>query len=179
LSLDHPKSYDYKFIEKPLEPEETPNFWRFKITLKPKTAINFNLKEQREISSSYYLWNWSKDDFMKKTSFYVKQKFIDADIETQLKVIAESVQHFNELKEKREKLYQERDMMTDEQNRLRENISVLGDDNQSVTLKERYIKKLNDQENRYETISSELETLDKEITKLNKTIDDQMNKLKA
>ncbi len=179
LYLDHPKSYDYKFIEKPIEPEETPNYWRFKLTLKPKAVINFNLKEQREISSSYYLWNWSKEDFMRKTTFYVKQKFIDANIETQLKEIAESVQHFNELKDKREKLYQERDMMTDEQNRLRDNISVLGEDNQSVTLKERYVKKLNDQENTYETISFELKTLDKEITKLNKTIDNQMNKLKA
>ncbi|MEJ2296480.1 MAG: hypothetical protein P8Y23_17155, partial [Candidatus Lokiarchaeota archaeon] len=65
LYLDHPKSYGHEFLEKPIEPEETPNYWRFKLTLKPKSAINFKLKEQREISSSYYLWNWSKEDFMK------------------------------------------------------------------------------------------------------------------
>jgi predicted nuclease with TOPRIM domain len=56
---------------------------------------------------------------------------------------------------------------------------VLGNDNQSATLRERYIKKLNDQESRYETISSDLKTLDKEILKLNKTIDAKMNKLKS
>ncbi|TFF90433.1 MAG: hypothetical protein EU548_03055 [Promethearchaeota archaeon] len=179
LYLDHPKNYGYEFVKKPIEPEETPNFWRFKLTLKPKFAVTFKLEERREISSKYYLWNWSKDDFLKKVSFYVKQNFINTKLESELKEIADLVSKFNELKDKREKLYQEKDMMTDEQNRLRDNISVLGKDNQSVSLRERYIKKLNDQESRYETISSELKTLDKEILKLNKTIDARMNKLKA
>lgn len=179
LYLDHPKTYDYDFIEKPMDPEETPNYWRFKLTLKPKAAIKFKLKEQREISSSYYLWNWSKEDFMKKVSFYSKQNFIDTKLETELKAIADLISKFNDLKDKREKLYQERDMMTDEQNRLRDNISVLGNDNQSVSLRERYIKKLNDQESRFESISSELKILDKEILKLNKSIDAKMNKLKG
>ena len=116
---------------------------------------------------------------MKKVSFYVKKSFIDSKLETELKEIATLITKFNELKDKQEKLHQERDMMTDEQNRLRENLSVLGEDNQSVTLRERYIKKLNDQESRYEAISSELKTLDKDILKLNKEIDAKMNKLKA
>lgn len=74
---------------------------------------------------------------------------------------------------------QERDLMTGEQSRLRENISVLGDDSQSISLKERYVKKLNDQETRFEKISLELKKLDKEIDLLNKKIEKQMNKLKA
>ena len=41
------------------------------------------------------------------------------------------------------------------------------------------IKKLNDQESRYEAISSELKTLEQDILKLNKEIDTKMNKLKA
>ena len=89
----------------------------------------------------------------------------------------ESIQKLNDLKNKREKLYEERDVMTDEQARLRENISVLGDDSQSISLKERYIKKLNDQENRFEIISKELKKLDKDIDSLNKEIQDKMEKL--
>jgi len=179
LYLDHPKTHEYKFTETPIEPEETPNYWRFKIKLKPKDAITFNLKEQRENYSSNYLWNWSKEDILKRVGFYVKKKFIDPKIEAQLKEIAELIQSLNDLKNKRDKLYEERETMTGEQARLRENISVLGDDSQSLTLKERYIKKLNDQESRFETISSELSKLDKEINKLNKQIEDKMNKLKV
>ena len=95
----------------------------------------------------------------------------------ELNEIADLVSKFNDLKDKREKLYQERDMMTDEQNRLRENISVLGNDNQSVTLRERYIKKLSDQESRFEEIKKELKELDKKIKNLNRTIEENMNSL--
>jgi hypothetical protein len=179
LYLDHPKTHGYKFIEKPIDPEETPNYWRFKITLKPKDAIKFKLKEQQEDYSSNYIRNWSKDDILKRVGFYVKQKFINEKLETQLKEIAEFIQNLNDKKNKREKLLEERDSMSDEQSRLRENISVLGDDNQSITLKERYVKKLNDQETRFEKISVETKKLDKEINSLNKTIENKMNKLKA
>lgn len=177
LYLDHPKNNDYKFIEKPLDPEETTNYWRFKISLKPKDAITFTLKEQRENYTSNYLWKWSKDDFIKRVGFYVRKKFIDTALENQLKEIAESIQKLNDLKNKREKLYEERDVMTDEQVRLRENISVLGDDSQSISLKERYVKKLNDQENRFEIISKELKKLDKDIDSMNKEIQNKMEKL--
>ncbi|NVM35282.1 MAG: hypothetical protein HWN81_06780 [Candidatus Lokiarchaeota archaeon] len=67
--------------------------------------------------------------------------------------------------------------MTDEQVRLRENISVLGEDSQSISLKERYIKKLNTQESRFEEINKELKVLDKKIKELNTDIENKMNLL--
>ncbi|MFX0009641.1 MAG: hypothetical protein ACFE9R_04950, partial [Candidatus Hermodarchaeota archaeon] len=179
LYLDHPKTYGYKFIKKPIEPEETPNFWRFKITLKPKDAITFKLKEQREDYTSYFIRNWSKDDILKRVGFYVKQKFINETLEAQLKEIAELIQTLNDKTNMRDKLYEEKDLMSDEQARLRENIAVLGEDTQSMSLKERYVKKLNDQESRFEKISVEVKKLDKEIDSLNKSIENKMNKLKA
>jgi len=177
LYLDHPKTYEYKFIEKPIEPEETTNYWRFKITLKPKDAISFNLKEQRENYSSNYLWNYNRDDLLKTVGYYVKKKFINPTLETHLKQIAELIQTLNDLRAKEERLNDEKNSMTDEQARLRENISVLGEDSQSISLKERYIKKLNAQESRFEEIHKELETLDKKIQELNKNIEEKMNLL--
>ena len=127
--------------------------------------------------TSNYIWNWSKDEILKRVGFYVKKKFIDPDVESRLKEIADLIQKLNDLNAESNKMEDERDLMTDEQARLRENISVLGDDNQSITLKERYIKKLNDQESRFETISSELKKLDKQRKTLNKEIETKMNKL--
>ncbi|MFX0005828.1 MAG: hypothetical protein ACFFA7_14460 [Promethearchaeota archaeon] len=177
LYLDHPKTHDYKFIEKPIEPEETANYWRFKLTLKPKDAVTFKLKEQRENYSSNYLWNYSKEDLLKRVVFYVKKKFIDPELETKLKEIADLIQTLNDLRSTEDKLNEERDLMTDEQARLRENISVLGEDSQSISLKERYIKKLNTQESRFEAINKELKTLDKKIKELNSDIENKMNLL--
>ena len=178
LYLDHPKNSGFKFIEPPIQPEETPNYWRFKITLKPKDAIVFTLKERKENYTSNYLWNWSKDDILERVGFYIKHKFIDDKLENQLKEIAELIQKSGELKTRRDKLHNERDSMNDEQARLRENISVLGEDTQSISLKERYVKKLSDQENRFESISGDLNKLDKEITELNTDIDGRINGLK-
>ena len=177
LYLDHPKTHDYKFVEKPVEPEETANYWRFKLTLKPKDAVVFKLKEQKENYSSNYLWNYSKEDLLKRVGFYVKKKFIDSDLETKLKEIARLIKTLNDLRSKEDKLNEERDLMTDEQVRLRENISVLGEDSQSVSLKERYIKKLNNQESRFEEINKELKNLSKEIKELNSDIENEMNLL--
>lgn len=177
LYLDHPKTYEYKVIEKPVEPEETTNYWRFKLTLKPKDAVVFKLKEQRENYSSNYIWNFNKEDLLKRVGFYVKQKFIDPDLETKLKEIAGLIQTVNDLRAKDDKLNEERDLMTDEQVRLRENISVLGEDSQSISLKERYIKKLNTQESRFEEIKKELKILEKKIKELNTDIENKMNLL--
>jgi hypothetical protein len=178
LYLDHPKNYNYKFIEKPIDPEETINFWRFKLKMKPNDAITFKLKEQIENYSSNYLWNWSKDDIIKRVGFYIKHKFIDQTVENKLKDIAELIQNVNDKTSLKDRLNEERDLMTEEQARLRENISVLGEDNQSVTLKERYIKKLSDQENRFEEISINAKKLEKEIEVLNKNIQEKMDHLK-
>ncbi len=177
LYLDHPKTYEYKVIEKPVEPEETTNYWRFKLTLKPKDAVVFKLKEQRENYSSNYIWNFNKEDLLKRVGFYVKQKFIDPDLETKLKEIAGLIQTVNDLRAKDDKLNEERDLMTDEQVRLRENISVLGEDSQSISLKERYIKKLNTQESRFEEIKKELKILEKKIKELTTDIENKMNLL--
>ena len=87
------------------------------------------------------------------------------------------IQTLNNFRAKKEKLNEERDLMTGEQARLRENISVLGDDTQSVSLKERYIKKLNSQESRFEAINKELKTIDKKMVDLNKTVAEKMNLL--
>jgi len=177
LYLDHPKTPDYKLIEKASTPEETTNYWRFKLNLKPKDAIVFKLKEQRENYSSNYLWNYSKEDLLKRVGFYVRKKFIDTELEIKLKEIAGLIQNLNDLRSKEDKLNEERDLMTDEQVRLRENISVLGQDSQSISLKERYIKKLNSQESRFEEINKELKDLDKKIKELNSDIENKMNLL--
>ena len=178
LYLDHPKQYGYKILESPIEPEETPNYWRFKLTIKPKDAIKFEIKERKENYSSYYLYNYTKEDLLKRVAFYVQQKFINEKLESQLKEIGELIGRKNDLNTKKSKLEDEKYQMTDEQERLRENISVLGNTSQENTLKEKYIKKLSIQEERFETISKEIKELEQELISLDKEIEDKIENLK-
>ena len=179
LYLDHPKKSGYNVEESPIKPEETPNYWRFKLKLKPKDAINFKIRERKENYSSYYIYNYSKDDLLKKVAFYVKQKFINEAIETQLKEIGELIGKKNDLEKEKSDLENEKYEMTEEQNRLRENISVLGETTQESKLREKYVAKLTTQENRFETISTKIKKLETELNKLNKQIDAKINKLKV
>ena len=179
LYLDHPKKSNYKVEESPIKPEETANYWRFKLTLKPKDAITFKIRERCENYTSYYIYNYSKDDLMKRLAFYVKQKFIDEQIEAQLTEVGELIGKKNELESKKNKLETEKLDMTDEQSRLRENISVLGETTQEGKLREKYVTKLTKQENRFETISTEIDKLDIELKSLNREIDKKINKLKV
>jgi hypothetical protein len=179
LYLDHPKQSGYKILESPIEPEETPNYWRFKITLKPKDAIKFEIKERMENYSSYYLYNYSKEDLLKRVAFYTHQKFINEELEAQLKEIGELIGKKNDVDVKRSKLENEKYEMTDEQARLRENISVLGDSSQENSLKEKYIKKLSIQEERFETINKEIKQYDNDIIRLDKEISLKIENLKV
>ncbi len=100
------------------------------MNIKPKDAVLFTIKEQRENSSSYYLWNWTKKDIFKRVEFYTKQKFINEKLETQLKEIGELIGKVNDLQNKKENLINDREQMEDEQHRIREYISVLGQSSQ-------------------------------------------------
>ncbi|MHA1488665.1 MAG: hypothetical protein ACTSRI_03300 [Promethearchaeota archaeon] len=177
LYLDHPKKSGYKVKESPMNPEETPNYWRFKLKLKPKDAITFEIKEQKENYSSNYLWNWNNDVFIEKISFYIKNAFIDAKIESQLKEIGELISKKNVLAEIQSKLENENYQMTEEQERLRKNISVLSNTTQESSLREKYVKKLSNQENRFEKIATEIKKLEQEIKTLDKEIEEKLSKL--
>ncbi|MFX1297190.1 MAG: hypothetical protein ACFFD2_20350 [Promethearchaeota archaeon] len=179
LYLDHPKKSNYKIEESPIKPEETSNYWRFKLKLKPKDAVTFKIRERQENYSSYYIYNYSKDDLLKRVAFYAKQKFIDEKIEAQLKDIGELVGRKNDVETKKNKLENEKAEMTDEQLRLRENLSVLGETTQETKLREKYVSKLTIQENRFETISTEIKKFESELKTLNKEIDQKITKLKV
>ncbi|MFX0071638.1 MAG: hypothetical protein ACFFAO_11160 [Candidatus Hermodarchaeota archaeon] len=179
LYLDHPKKSGYKILKSPMEPEETTNFWRFKLTLKPKDAVKFEIEERKENYSSYYLYNYSKDDLLKRVEFYIRQKFINEMLETQLREIGEVIGKKNDLTVKKSKLEEEKYQMTDEQARLRENISVLGNTSQENNLREKYVKKLSLQEERFEKISNEIEKLDQELITVEKEIEQKIEKLKS
>ena len=56
---------------------------------------------------------------------------------------------------------------------------VLEQTSQENVLREKYVKKLTDQEDKFEEISSEIKTMDKELESLNENISKKMDKLRV
>ena len=179
LYLDHPKKSGYKITDSPLEPEETANFWRFKLQVKSKESISFTIKERYRNSTNYYIQNYSKEDLLKRVAFYARQKFIDKQLEEKLREIGDLIGKKADAEQTKAKLEEERDEMTEAQERIRQNIDVLGSTTQENKLRERYVKKFTEQENRYESISNEISKLEKEIDKLYRQIEKKIDKLKV
>jgi hypothetical protein len=177
LYLDHPKKSGYEIKESPIEPEETPNYWRFKLKLKAKEAVSFDIRERCENYTNYYIYNYTKDDLLKRVEFYVRQRFINEVLEEQLNDIGELIGNKSELTEKKAQLETEKYNMEQEQVRLRENISVLGNTSQENALREKYIKKLTAQEERFENISKEIKNLEEKIKVLDKEINEKIYKI--
>ncbi|MGV9173747.1 MAG: hypothetical protein ACOC35_14445 [Promethearchaeia archaeon] len=67
--------------------------------------------------------------------------------------------------------------MENAQARVRENISVLGKSSQENTLREKYIKRLSAQEERFENINDSIKEVNKEIQDLEKEIDELIQDL--
>ena len=179
LYLDHPKKSGYKITDSPLEPEETANFWRFKLQVKSKESISFTIKERYRNSTNYYIQKYSKEDLLKRVAFYARQKFIDMQLEEKLREIGDLIGKKADAEQTKAKLEEERDEMTEAQERIRQNIDVLGSTTQENKLRERYVKKFTEQENRYESISNEISKLEKEIDKLYRQIEKKIDKLKV
>ncbi|MGV9199128.1 MAG: hypothetical protein ACOC44_17920 [Promethearchaeia archaeon] len=74
-------------------------------------------------------------------------------------------------------IFQEKEEMENAQARVRENISVLGKSSQENTLREKYIKRLSAQEERFENINDSIKEVNKEIQDLEKEIDELIQDL--
>ncbi|MHA1283021.1 MAG: hypothetical protein ACTSQP_10995 [Promethearchaeota archaeon] len=177
LYIDHPKKEDYEIIEPHVEPEETKNFLRFKIKIKPKENKKFKFLERKELYSYNYIRDYSKEKLLNRIEYYISRKFIDEQLSNKLKEIAEIIGKERQMREDIEKLKNERKEMDREQKRIRENIKALGRTTQEVKLKEKYLKKLEQQEDRYERISEDIKNLELKLKEISKEIEKKFKEI--
>lgn len=168
LYLDHEKLSGYTVLDPPVEPSETTNRWRFVLPLEPLKTDAFKFTMRREISSSIYLWDITASWITTKLTGYVKSKFVTDKARKVLEEIAGLNAKRADLENRKNELGTERDTLNRDQDRLRENIKILGEGGMENSLKERLVQKLSGQENRYEEIKNEIGRIDKQIEAINK-----------
>lgn len=179
LYLDHEKIASFQVLDPEVKPTETPTRWRFAMELEPLKTRLFTFTLRREISNSFYMWNINEDWITSKLAIYVKDKFISDKTRQVLEEIAGINAKRGDLDKQKNELIAERDALNSDQARLRENLKVLSKASMENTLKERLVKKLSQQENRYEEIKSEILAIDKQIEALNKTVESKFKQVEA
>lgn len=177
LLVDHPKTADYDLYDTDLEKRDTPQFHRFVFTLESKQNITFDVNERKENYSSVHIWNMSKKDLLAKVQNYVDHDWIAPADGTILKEVADLLASLQETRETLGKRREEREQIFSDQARLRQNIESMGTSRSETELREKYVRKLDAQESRLETIENEIQRLQEEETSLSEQISDKLESL--
>ena len=149
--LEHTNpSFDAFFIEEP-----NLVFARGGLAVDPKTTATLLVKEYRPITNSYALTNVSDSQI----KFFLDQKMINAEVEKALRRI---LLQKNDIAGLDALIAGRRTQVTsisDDQQRVRENMKALKGSAEEKALVERYVRELNEQEDRVQALRSEISEL--------------------
>jgi hypothetical protein len=155
LIIEHPKAYQYDLFETDKPDDETDNYYRYELNIPARKTETFEIKLRRIDKRQLQLNQIAKKDIL---------KWFD------LKLISEAKRDFllnifNLEMQKRDidlqinKLTNDSGKIVTDQGRLRENLKSLGDSQSEARLKEKYVTKLEQQEETLEKMRQSIEDL--------------------
>jgi hypothetical protein len=152
LYLDHPRAPEWELYDTPAPFETTQSYWRFRFGLPAKQVSRFVVKQKY---TSHYDYSLS-DVNEHALGMWLQQRFFDAGTERVLREVIEQRQQAGRVEEQIVRLREERETIHNEQKRIRENLQSLGDRAAEKELRERFVRTLNSQEDRLESIRQEI-----------------------
>jgi hypothetical protein len=157
LVLEHPIRDGWKLTSS--SPEETSaNFYRFRVEVKPKSTAEFTVQEEKPMEDVRAV----SEITTSQIAVWVSARSLDAETEKSLREAAGLQAAIKALEQKTAALEAERKGIFADQERLRENLQRLGQSPDEAMLRQRYVKQLDDQENRIAAMKTDKEKLDAE-----------------
>ena len=158
LFLEHPRSGGWRLQDATVPEETTDSFWRFKRELAPGAADDFSVSEASSRQRTYLLASTGLDE----VGVFLRSGFIDERVATALREIIALRERGARLGEEMRQRTEERAQLFKDQERIRANLDSLQKGASQRELSERFVGKLNEQEDRLEHIARELERLAQE-----------------
>jgi hypothetical protein len=152
LILEHPARTGWKLADDETPAETTASFHRFRVAIEPKTTKILTVKEYRPVSNRYMLTGVTDSEI----KFFLDQKMINPEVEKALHSI---VQQKNDVAVLDAVIAGRRAQVTnisDDQQRVRENLKALKGSAEEKALIERYVRELNEQEDRVQALRKEI-----------------------
>ncbi|NOK36185.1 hypothetical protein HMI49_23570 [Corallococcus exercitus] len=161
LYVEHPRTgWELKDTAAPAE--TTDGFWRFKRELAPGASDTLTVTERTRGQRQYYLGNLG----LEEVTFFLDSRFIDPRVAQALRDVVAMREKLSQVAQDIQRLNEERTQLFKDQERIRSNIDSLKSGASQRELVERFVTKLNAQEDRLESIGRELERLEQERTRL-------------
>ncbi len=147
--IEHPKTPEYLLAES-LNPEETTaDYYRFRASVPAQTTRKVEVSEFRILEERLEIGSWPVDGFL---SFLQRGDHIPEELRRRLERIAETKRRAAGLEEELAGLRRQIDGIFRDQERIRENLSRLGDGPGEAELKRRYLETLDRQEGELNTL---------------------------
>ena len=172
--IEHPARSGWKLTDDDDKPaESSASFHRFRLVVEPKKTETLLVKEYRPITNSYQLSNVTDDQI----KYFLSQKMINPAIEQALrKVIAQknSIAALDaDVSSRKTKI----SGISEDQQRVRENMKALKGSAEEKTLVARYVHELNEQEDRVQSLHHEIADLQQKRDAAQKTLDEMIEGL--
>jgi hypothetical protein len=171
--IEHPARPGWKLTDDENPAESSASFHRFRITVDSKKTETLLVKEYRPVTNSYQLSNVTDDQI----KFFLVQKMINPEIEHALrKLIAQksSIAVLDaEVGSRKSKI----SSISDDQQRVRENMKALKGSVEEKALVARYVRELNEQEDHVQSLQHEVADLQQKREAAQKMLNDMIESL--
>ncbi|HYN06425.1 MAG TPA: carboxypeptidase regulatory-like domain-containing protein [Vicinamibacterales bacterium] len=155
LVLEHPARAGWSLANDLKATESTPAWHRFRVPIPAKTTATFTVQEVRPIQTQYQISSITDDQI----ALLVREQAITPAIEAALKEVLKRKAEIARLAAEMGTRQAEIDQIARDQDRVRENMRTLKGSSEERQLLQRYVKQLDDQENRLAVLRKELQDL--------------------
>jgi hypothetical protein len=152
LVIEHPARPGWKLSEDATPAESSASYHRFKITLDPKKTTTLAVKEYRPLVNRYMLTNVTDDEI----KLFLDQKMINPEVEKALRKISGQKNDIAVLDAMIAGRRTQVTSISEDQQRVRENLKALKGSAEEKALVERYVRELNEQEDRVQALRHEI-----------------------
>jgi len=170
--IEHPARAGWKLTDDDAKPvETTASFHRFRFDVEPKKTMTLVVKEYRPLMNRYQITNVSDSDI----KVFFEQKMINSQVEKALRQILSQKNDISVIDAVISGRRGQITTVSEDQQRLRENMKALKGSAEEKALVERYVRELNEQEDRVQALRREINDLqqkrDAAQSKLNEMIE--------
>lgn len=152
LVIEHPARQGWKLSSDETPVESSSSFHRFRVSIDPHKTTTLTVKEYRPIMNSYILTNITDDQI----KFFLNQKMINPEIEKALHKIVAQKNDIAGIDAVINGRRAQVSSITEDQQRVRENMKALKGSSEEKALVERYVRELNEQEDRMQALRREI-----------------------
>lgn len=171
--IEHPARPGWKLTEGEDPVESSASFHRFRLTVEPKKTVTLVVKEYRPLTNRYEISNLTDNQI----KFFVVEKMINLEMEKALRKVIGQKDSIAELESEISSRKSQITSISEDQLRLRENMKALKGSAEEKALVERYVRELNQQEDRVQSLHHEMADLQQKRNAAQKTLNEMIEGL--